>query len=134
MNKGFTLAELMAVIVIIGIIAVITTVTVDRSIKNSRYDTCLAQEKNIKEGAEAWSYDNASKLPETKVTEYELVTLSDLQEGNYVEDGLKSPMTNKEYSTGTTVVVTTTNPDSDGKYKDHLYLVKYGDENEKCSK
>ena len=43
MKKGFTLAELMGVIVILGIIATIVTLAIDSSIKNSRYETCLVQ-------------------------------------------------------------------------------------------
>jgi len=126
MNKGFTLAELMGVIVVIGIIAVIVTTTVDRSIKNSRYDTCLTQEKNIIEGAKSWSYDNASNLPgagETKT-----ISVSDLQNGNYIEDGLKSPMTNEVYSMDTSVKITSSNGTS------YDYDVIYGTEEENCSK
>ena len=128
MNKklGFTLAELMGVIVVIGIIAVIVTTTVDRSIKNSRHDTCLTQEKNIVEGAKSWSYDNAKELPEAGKEKF--ISVSDLQNGNYIEDGLKSPMTNEVYSTGTNVKITSSNGSS------YEYEVIYGDEKEKCSK
>ncbi len=130
MNRGFTLAELMAVIVIIGIIAVITTMTVDRSIKNSRYDTCLAQEKNIIEGAKMWSYDNAGELEKLDKKEITNITISipKLQNGNYIEDGLKSPMTNEVYSTDTNVTITSSNGTS------YDYEVIYGKEEEKCSK
>jgi len=125
-KKGFTLAELMAVIVIIAIIAVIATTTVDRSIKNSRYDTCQAQEKNIIEGAKMWSTDNASKLPIAgqSVT----VSLTALQNGNYIEDGLKSPMTNGVYSSGSSVVISSSNGTS------YEYVVKYGNDKENCTK
>ena len=130
MNRGFTLAELMAVIVIIGIIAVITTMTVDRSIKNSRYDTCLAQEKNIIEGAKMWSYDNAGELEKLDKKEITNITISipKLQNGNYIEDGLKSPMTNEVYSTDTNVTITSSNGTS------YDYEVIYGKEEEICSK
>lgn len=126
MNKGFTLAELMGVIVVIGIIAVIVTTTVDRSIKNSRYDTCLAQEKNIVEGAKSWSYDNASNLP--GAGEFKIISVNELQNGNYIEDGLKSPMTNDIYSVDTSVKITSSNGTS------YDYEVIYGTEKENCSK
>jgi len=128
MNKklGFTLAELMGVIVVLGIIAVIATITVDRGIKNSRYQTCLAQEKNIVEGAKTWTYDNASKLPEAGGSH--TISVSELQNGNYIEEELKSPMTNRVYSSGTSVIITSANGTS------YDYEVVYGTENEKCTK
>ncbi len=129
MNKGFTLAELMAVIVILGIIAVIATTTVDRSIKNSRYETCLAQEKNIIEGAKMWATDNASLLPSTGGSKT-LDVKNDLQNGStvYVEEGLKSPMTNEEYSNGTSVKISSSNGTS------YEYEVIYGNDKENCTK
>jgi len=125
-KSGFTLAELMGVIVVLGIIAVIATITVDRGIKNSRYQTCLAQEKNIVEGAKTWSYDNASKLPGAGKSY--TISVNELQNENYIEDGLKSPMTNSVYSSGTTVTITSPNGTS------YDYEVVYGTENEKCTK
>ncbi len=125
-KKGFTLAELMGVIVVIGIIAVIATTAVDRSIKNSRSETCFAQEKNIIEGAKTWSYDNASLLPGSGGSK--TISLNELQNGNYVEDGLKSPMTNEVYSNGTVVNITSSNGTS------YAYKVVYGSEKEKCTK
>ena len=44
--KGFTLAELMGVIVILGILAVIITTTIDRNIVNSRIQTCKSLSSN----------------------------------------------------------------------------------------
>ncbi len=128
-KKGFTLAELMAVIVILGLIAVIATTTVDRSIKNSRYETCQAQEKNIIEGAKMWAIDNASLLP-TAGASKTLNVKNDLQDGNvvYVEEALKSPMTNEEYSNGTSVKITSSNGTS------YAYEVIYGNDKEKCTK
>ncbi len=104
MKKGFTLAELMGVIVILGIIATIVTLAIDSSIKNSRYETCLVQEKNIIEGAKAWSVDNWKKLPNLDKPTVTISLLNDLEKGGYVEEGLINPMTQKEYS-GTSVKI-----------------------------
>lgn len=126
MNKGFTLAELLGVIVVIGIIAVIATVTVDRSIKDSRYEACMAQEKNIVEGAKAWSIDNAALLPVSGNTVN--VSFDDLMDGNYIEDDLVSPMTDEVFSNSTVVTIKSDNGTS------YDYDVVYGNENEKCMK
>ena len=109
MKKGFTLAELMGVIVILGIIATIVTLAIDSSIKNSRYETCLVQEKNIIEGAKAWSVDNWKELPnlgKPTVT----ISLLDLEKGGYVEEGLISPMTQKAYSDTSVKIFVSTKP------------------------
>ena len=109
MKKGFTLAELMGVIVILGIIATIVTLAIDSSIKNSRYETCLVQEKNIIEGANEWSVDNWKELPnlgKPTVT----ISLLDLEKGGYVEEGLISPMTQKAYSDTSVKIFVSTKP------------------------
>ncbi len=125
MNKGFTLAELMGVIVIIGVIAIIATVAIDRSIKNSRYETCLAQEKNIIEGAQTWAIDHPRELP--NAGEIKMISITTLQNEGHLEI-LTSPMTNKVFSETTSISITSSNGTS------YEYAVNYGDEAEKCTK
>lgn len=125
-QKGFTLAELMGVIVVLSIIAIVTTITVDRSIKNSRYETCMTQETNLIEGAKMWAIDNASSLPGAGASK--TVSISQLSSGGYIEEGLKSPMTNSVYSNGTQVLISSTNG------SDYTYKVNYGTSAEKCQK
>ncbi len=112
---GFTLAELMAVIVILGIIGVIVTSVISRNINNSRYATCLTQEKNLVEGAKAWAIDNPDGTS---------VSVSALQSGGYIED-LKSPMTEKPYSLETRVTLSANGTEAE---------VTYGSSEEICSK
>jgi len=49
--KAFTLAELMGVIVVLGILAVIIVPVVDRNLKKGKNVTCKTQEKTIIEAA-----------------------------------------------------------------------------------
>lgn len=125
-QKGFTLAELMGVIVVLSIIAIVTTITVDRSIKNSRYETCMTQETNLIEGAKMWAIDNASSLPGANASR--TLPISTLRNGGYIESDLKSPMTNALYSSGTKVTITSSNG------SDYTYTVTYGTSSEKCQK
>ena len=97
MNKAFTLAELMGVIIILGIIATIVTFTVDRNIKKGRITTCQSQEKTIIEAAKTWSIDN----PNGKS-----VTIETLKTGGYLDDDLKNPMTGENYKNNTNVTIT----------------------------
>lgn len=97
--KGFTLAELLGVIVLLGIISIIAIGTVDRNIKEGRKKTCKTQETNIIEGAKMWLIDN----PNTPSIE---LTISELQNGGYIDDNLLSPMTEEEYDENSIVVIT----------------------------
>ncbi len=48
-NKGFTLAELLAVIVILGLVAVIAVPAVTKTLGGTKSELCEDQLKNIKE-------------------------------------------------------------------------------------
>lgn len=126
MKNGFTLAELLGVIVILGIIAIITTTTVGRSLRNSHYETCLVQEKNIIEGAKSWAIDHSRELPNAGGTK--AVTFKELQDNGYIEDNLKNPMTSEVYSSETKVNIYSSEGTS------YEYTVVYGSEDEKCLK
>lgn len=108
-RNGFTLAELMGVIVILGIIATVVLVTADRSIKNSQTTTCLAQEKNIIEGVKVFVTDYPDRLPTVAGDSgAKQVTMAELQDGGYIEEGLVNPMTNKAYPRTMIVKIKTT--------------------------
>lgn len=151
-NKAFTLIELLGVLMIIAIIATVVTITVDRSIKNSRLKTCQAQEKNIIEAAKNWMTDNPNVLTlnddATSRTievylkkqnngtnmpynlQEKIKSTGERVENAYIEEGLESPMTDKPYSDNTRVKITVS------KYKNrqnYEYEIIYGDvANEKC--
>lgn len=100
MNKGFTLAELLGVVVILSVLSLIAVTTVDTKLKEGRTKTCLAQQTNIIEGAKAWTIDNPNVSNNTK-----LYVKSDLEAGGYIEDNLINPMTDKVYTDSTYVLV-----------------------------
>lgn len=77
-NKGFTLAELLAIVVIIGVIAVISTVNMTKQISSSD-----KEEKNVL----SQNIENASKVYAAKYHAKDLIkgtevnfTLNDLEE------------------------------------------------------
>lgn len=136
--KGFTLAELMGVIVILGILAVVITTTIDRNITNSRYETCKAQEENLKEAAQMYAIDQGNEMTwPTAGGAGVPVYLSTLMDGNYIESDLKNPMTDKAYNRNDYVLITLPE-DTSGQTNDpknYHYEVGYANsETDSCSK
>lgn len=120
-KDAFTLAELMGVIVILGVLALIVTTAVDKNIMNSRYETCLAQEKTIIEAAKMYVTDNPDKL-----TNNSNISVDELKEDGYLKEKIKNPMTGEEYSSGVSVTISGN--------KSYTYTVNYTSEEEKCHK
>ena len=124
-EKAFTLAELLGVLVILSIISLIAITSVDRSIKQSRNNTCKTQEKNIIEGAKTYFVDYPNELPTTTSSSKNIYIINDLEDGGYIEDNLINPMTDEEYNSGSYVEVQLVKAGTN-QYK---YTLKY--ENEK---
>ena len=141
MNKGFTLSELLGVIVILSILSLIAIIAVDSQIKSSKYSTCKVQNNTIIEGAKSLLIDYPDALPsgsEVLVIPYAVLVNggavsikngSDVKSitvsGGYLEE-LTNPMTDKPY--GDVLVRVTPY----GKGYDYELVVK--DENDKCKK
>ena len=100
MKKGFTLIELLAVIVLLGIISAIAYPKILDVIENSKISAFNSSKKLIIESAKTKYLADASKA---NVTEYKVV---DLIEDGYINKGTKNPLTGKDYSDSTKVLVT----------------------------
>ena len=61
-RKGFTLAELLAVITILGVIALIVFPAVNKTIKNSKEKSYNQQIESILSSAENWTMENMTSL------------------------------------------------------------------------
>ena len=101
-NKGFTLVELLAVIIIMGLLATIIFPMVNTSLSNSK-DTALDVVKsNIIDATKDWSLDNLNFLPEN----------------GYLPLNVKNPKTGYIISNESYVTITNVN----GKYKYEVYI------------
>lgn len=106
-EKGFTLAELLGVITILGLLALIIIPAIDKTIKNSNETLYQAQLSSIVEGAKSWSSDHLDELPVNggSIT----VTLDTLKSGGYIPVDIKNPKTNELFSGDLTVRITEKN-------------------------
>jgi prepilin-type N-terminal cleavage/methylation domain-containing protein len=88
-KKGFTLVELLAVIVILGIVAVITVPIISRVIKKAGTDVFSINEELMSKGAESYFSINDDLLP-TYIGGKSTVTLTNLVADGYMKD-IKNP-------------------------------------------
>lgn len=92
-KKGFTLVELLAVIVLLGLIALIAAPAITGIIKQSKDSLSDSQKQSIEMSAKNWATDNMGKLPSNG--NCILVKLSTLQSGGYADLEIKDPKTGK---------------------------------------
>ena len=88
MRKGFTLVELLGVIVIMGVIALIAVPAVDSVVKKGKEKAYDITKSTIITATKNWLLDNKSLLDDGETVN---VTLADLKEQGYLEFDIKNP-------------------------------------------
>lgn len=84
-KKGFTLTELIGVIVLLGIIALISVPILNKVIKNAKEKAYNAQVKEIVSAAKKWGTEHDSELPKINKN-YKSVSLKELVKDGYLEE------------------------------------------------
>lgn len=112
MKKGFTLIEMVSIIIIIGIVALIAIPTVNLMIKSGREDLYENQLDEIKLASEKWAFNNLDLLPDEDGKSI-TITLLQLKKGGYLPLDIRDPRDNSLLSNGLSIIIT---------YKDNDYL------------
>ena len=95
MKKGFTLVELLAVIIILGILGLIVVPMVNETIKEQKEKLYNRQIETLESSAEAWSTKNTDKLVEDGTSIYVSITTL-VQDGYLKNSDIKDPRNNKQ--------------------------------------
>lgn len=104
MRKGFTLVEILAVVIIIGVLGLLCVPVVD-SIVNKNEEKALDKQKQlIIIGLKNWGAAHVMVLPDED-NETRVVTLSQLQYEGFVDKELKNPINDKCFSGSTELVI-----------------------------
>ena len=99
-NKGFTLVELIGVVVIIGLIAVFSVPALTKTIKESAEKEYNEYAKNIELAAENYFHSETDGIINVK----EFIQVGTLLENGYLKNQV-NPKTNQETSNDATIIV-----------------------------
>ncbi len=128
-RKGFTLVEVLGVLVLLAIIFTITTVAVTKTIKDSKNTTYQKQINDILNATYDWSLLHVNKLPKENKKIY--ITLNELKKEGLIAADLINPKTKEKFSDD--LVISINNVGGNYKYSDsnskqggdYLYRVEF---------
>ncbi len=104
MKKGFTLVELLAVIIILSIILVIVIPTVKDAIEDSKQKAYNVTVESIEEAAKSYLYMNSSLYrDEFTANGYITIDIQLLKDEGFLKSDIRNPM-NDEYMDGHVVI------------------------------
>ena len=99
-HKGFTLVELLAVIVILAVVAIVTVPIIFNVLDDSQEGINKSQEKSIIESAKKYVIDNPF------AEETHIICVNELIKGGYIDNkALIDPMTKAEFNNACVVVL-----------------------------
>ncbi len=87
-KKGFTLVELLAVIVILGIIMTVSIPAVSKWINRSKNESLESQKQTLLMAGEAYAQGNSKVLPKV-IGETKIIKAEELKKANYLKEDIK---------------------------------------------
>ena len=107
-NKGFSLVELMGIIIILSLISLLVIPTVDRSVKRFKEEAYNSQIRTIEAAAKDWVTDNLG-LYEVDDGDTVQIILGQLKMQGYIEPDFSNPNTNTQFPDDMFINITRTN-------------------------
>lgn len=95
MSKGFTLVELLAVFIILGVLIALVFPTVNTILKESKETISSAQQTNILNSTYDYTLKNVKELPEQDEINY--ITLNELKKEGFIDSDIKDIDTREKY-------------------------------------
>ena len=86
-NKGFTMVELLGVIVVLAILMGIGIFSVNQLIAKSKQEQLVHQKETLKAAAMSYAQDNRDKLP-VSIGSKEVIRASTLKDNNYLKNDI----------------------------------------------
>jgi len=126
MKKGFTLIEILTVIIVLGVVSLIVFPAVNVMIKESREKLNNEQLEKIKLASEKWAYNNIDLLPSID-GESITITLLELKRGGYLPLDIRDPRTDELISNGLSVVITYQSNDYKYTIRDIISNTEYNE-------
>lgn len=103
-NKGFTLVELIATLIVISVVALIAIPNISNSLKQIIFGITLTQAEGIVDAAKSWAADNLDKIPNENGVSV-IVTLSELKENGYIDKNVYKNSDRTEYQNSVFVII-----------------------------
>jgi len=104
-KRGFTLVEMLGIVVVLGIISTIAIPVIQGSINSNREKMLNVVKKQLIDVSKDWSAKNVSSLPEEN-GESVSVTLKDLKESGLLRIDVGNPKTSKVLSNESFITIT----------------------------
>ncbi len=108
--KGFTLVELMGVMIIIGIVIIITVPVITNVVKENKETLYGVQKKNIEGSARNFVAENLFSLDLESGDRF-AITIGKLKELGYLEESAIKSETKKDFTDETAILVENNNGD-----------------------
>ena len=131
-KKGFTLVEMLTVIILLSLIAILTTPVVIGVLGESKDNLNKGQIQIVEKAAERWGISNLKKLPSSGNSCY--IEIADLEGYLSNSSGIKNPKTGQDMA-GKIVITNTSTSTTSDKYTYKYYSEdssEYSIYNNKC--